>query len=118
MKGRCSGPTARGAPVRYPGLLSPGPALGPRAPLALLTHSRAPSLPPCSFASFQGCGGAGTWDLTTIELKTTVSARQTLCLDGLSLLPGSGAGAGASAAAAASSSRRLLAGRRAAAHAA
>lgn len=50
---------------------------------------------PCcnSYSNFVGCGGAGAWDLTTLEMKTNVSATQTLCLDSIRLL---GAGGGSS----------------------
>ncbi|PRW60661.1 hypothetical protein C2E21_0949 [Chlorella sorokiniana] len=42
-----------------------------------------------SYTSFQGCGGNGWWDLTTIELKSTIGSTQTVCLDSIRLLPGS-----------------------------
>lgn len=31
-----------------------------------------------SYTSFQGCGGNGWWDLTTIELKSTIGSTQTV----------------------------------------
>ena len=47
---------------------------------------------PCSYTSFTGCGGAGAWDLTHITFVSAIAAPQSLCLDGLRLLQGAGAG--------------------------
>lgn len=51
--------------------------------------------PPCRYSTFSGCGGAGAQELTTLELKNTISSQQTVCLDSIRLLgPGGGSVSG------------------------
>lgn len=41
----------------------------------------------CSHEGFQGCGGAGWYDLTTLEFKNNGGSANNVCLDGIRMLP-------------------------------
>ena len=37
--------------------------------------------------AFNGCGGAGAWDIARIEFKNSGGSTQSVCLDAIKLLP-------------------------------
>jgi hypothetical protein len=53
--------------------------------LRLLIMKRRPIA--CSYDKFNGCGGAGWYDLITLEFKNLGGSKKSVCLDGIRLLP-------------------------------